>query len=163
MPWGIAVTEPEREHWSVEQVDSAKTGLPSFLERLEIDGVRRARTDIAPEPQWSPSFDTRAALVTINGHAESDGVWFTLSVLPRPGAPVPTPAKRDGDPFVPDWSALSEACDGWEYKMPAEGRHTAPDARPCAGSGRRANHAPTEHLGRSKTLITARGVLPGPH
>ena len=119
MPWGIAVIEPEREHWSVEQVDSAKTGLPSFLERLEIDGVRRARTDIAPEPQWSPSFDTRAALVTLNGHAEADGVWFTLSVLPRPGIPAPAPAKHDGDPFVPDWSALSEACDGWEYKMPA--------------------------------------------
>ncbi len=119
MPWGITVIEPEREHWSVEQVDSAKTGLPSFLERLEIDGVRRARTDAAPEPQWSPSFDTRSALITLNGHAEADGTWFTISVLPRPGAPVPAPAKHDGDPFVPDWAALSEACDGWEFKMPA--------------------------------------------
>lgn len=119
MPWGIAVVEPEREHWTVEQVDSAKIGLPSFLERLEIDGVRRARTDVAPEPQWSPSFDTRSALVTLNGHLEGDGLWFTLSILPRPGAPVPTPAKSNGDPYVPDWAALSEACDGWEFKMPA--------------------------------------------
>lgn len=118
MPWATDVADAERAQWSDAQVESAKTGLPSFLERLEFDGVRKAHIDAASEPAWSPSFELRSATVTFNGHKEADGTWFTLSIVPTPGAPAPEPAKREGDPFVPDWQKLAAATAGWEFRMP---------------------------------------------
>jgi len=85
---------------------------------FEDAAVRKARVDAASEPAWSPSFELKSATVTFNGHKEADGTWFTLSIVPTAGAPAPEPAKREGDPFVPDWQKLAAATVGWEFRMP---------------------------------------------
>jgi hypothetical protein len=118
MSWFVKVSDEAKEQWETAQIDSATTGLPSFLERLEFEGVRKARTDRVPEPAWSPSFETKSATVTVNGRKEADGTWFTLTIVPKPGAPAPEPRKHEGDPFVPDWTKLAAATAGWEFRMP---------------------------------------------
>ena len=116
--WTAAVSDEERANWSEEQVESARLGLPSYLERLEFDGVRRARPDAAKDPKWTLDFETKSASVSIRGHEEADGVWFTASALPRPGFTAPPPPKYDGDPHVPDWARLDASWGGWEFKLP---------------------------------------------
>ena len=117
--WSAEVADDERANWSEAQVESARLGLPSYLERLEFDGVRRARPDAAKDPKWTVEFETKSATVSLRGHEEADGVWFTLSALARPGFVAPPPPKYDGDPHVPDWSKLDGAWSGWEFKLPS--------------------------------------------
>lgn len=117
--WVPTVTEAAKASWSDGQLDQAKTALPSFLERLEFDGVRRARGEGAKDPRWSATFEAKSATVTIAGREEPDGVWFTLSALPRPGFTPPEPPKYPGDPHVPDWARLDARCAGWEFKLPS--------------------------------------------
>lgn len=116
--WEASVADAERAGWADAQLESAKTGLPSFLERLEFDGVRRARADRAAEPRWTVLAETKTASVALRGREEGDGVWFTLTALPRPGFTPPEPPKYEGDPHVPDWAKLDAACAGWEFKLP---------------------------------------------
>lgn len=116
--WEATVEDAEVPHWTEAQRESARTGLPSFLERLELDGVRRARADAAKEPKWSPYFQTRTATVMLRGHKEADGTWFTVEVTPKPGAAPAAAPTREGDPFVPDWPKLAAALAGWEFRMP---------------------------------------------
>ncbi len=116
--WEASVSDAERANWSEQQLESAKTGLPSFFERLELDGVRRARADRAPEPKWTVLAETKTASVAMRGREEADGVWFTLGALPRPGFVPPEPPKYEGDPHVPDWARLDAACAGWEFRLP---------------------------------------------
>ena len=117
--WTATVEDAEVPHWTEAQRESARTGLPSFLDRLELDGVRRARADAAKEPRWSPYFETRSATVMLRGHREADGTWFTVEVTPKPGAAAAEPPKREGDPYVPDWGKLATSLAGWEFRMPA--------------------------------------------
>ena len=117
--WVPTVTDAAKASWTEGQIDQAKTALPSFLERLEFDGVRRARGDGAKDPRWSVGFETKSASVTLGGREEPDGVWFTLSALPRPGFTPPEAPKYAGDPHVPDWAKLDARCAGWEFKMPS--------------------------------------------
>ena len=116
--WSAEVAGDERANWSEAQVESARLGLPSYLERLEFDGVRKARPDAAKDPKWTLEFETKSASVSVLGHEESDGVWFTMSALPRPGFAAPPAPKYDGDPHVPDWAKLDAAWQGWEFKLP---------------------------------------------
>ena len=136
--WIATVPDEQAAGWSGPQRDSATTGLPSFLERLEFDGVRRARADRAPDPKWSIDAETRTATVALRGREEADGVWFTLTALPRPGFTPPEPPKYEGDPHVPDWAKLDAACAGWEFKLPQWKADTlrrmrAADAAPADG------------------------------
>lgn len=117
-PWESAVADEEKERWAEAQVEAARTTLPSFLERLEFEGVRRARADAAKEPVWTAAFRTTGATVTLRGHREGEDTWFTLDALPVPGAAA-RPAEREGDPFVPDWEAFNARHAGWEYRFPA--------------------------------------------
>ncbi len=117
-PWDSTVADEEKERWSEAQVEAARTTLPTFLERLEFEGVRRARADAAKEPAWTASFRTMGATVTLRGHREGEETWFTLDALPVPGASA-RPAEREGDPFVPDWEAFNARHSGWEYRLPA--------------------------------------------
>lgn len=133
-PWSVRVEDAEEAHWSEAQRESARTGLPSFLERLELEGVRRARTDVAKEPRWSPYFETRSATVVLRGHREADGTWFTVDVAPKPGAAAPAKPARDGDPFVPDWQQLAAALAGWEFRMPQWKADTLARMRAPAGA-----------------------------
>jgi hypothetical protein len=112
------VTDAAKALWTDGQIDQAKTALPSFLERLEFDGVRRAR-DGDGDPKWSATFETKSATVALKGREESDGVWFSLSALPRPGFVPSEPPKYPGDPHVPDWTKLDQRFAGWEFKMPS--------------------------------------------
>ena len=116
--WDASVADAERAAWADAQLESAKSGLPSFLERLEFDGVRRARADRATEPRWTVLAETKTASFALRGREEGDGVWFTLTALPRPGFTPPEPPKYEGDPHVPDWAKLDAACAGWEFKLP---------------------------------------------
>ncbi len=105
--------------WNPQQIQSAQTGLAPFLQRLEFEGVRKIRAQAQAEPQYSPVFETQGATVKVHGHKESDGVWFSVEVLPRPGVPVADQSNAGrGDPFVPDYSALAQQVAGWEYRMP---------------------------------------------
>ena len=116
--WAAEVSNDERANWTGAQVESARLGLPSYLERLEFDGVRKARTDAAKDPKWTLDVETKSATVSLRGHEEADGVWFTLSALPRPGFVAPPPPKYEGDPHVPDWPKLDASWAGWEFKLP---------------------------------------------
>ncbi|MFM9170045.1 MAG: hypothetical protein ACKOTD_07990, partial [Phycisphaerales bacterium] len=118
-PWVVAVDEAERARWSDAQQEGATLGLPSFLERLEFEAVRRARGDVAKEPKWTAAFDLKTGTVTLAGHEEPEGVWFTLTAFPKPDAPKVAPPAEEGDPYVPDWSAFAARTAGWEYRMPA--------------------------------------------
>jgi hypothetical protein len=116
--WSSAVA-PDAT-WSESQIQSAQTGLAPFLQRLELEGVRRIRAQALPEPLYSPVFEAQGATIRVNGHKESDGVWFSLEVLPRPGVPVADQSNSGrGDPFVPDYTALAQRVDGWEFRMPS--------------------------------------------
>lgn len=135
--WVPTVTDAAKAAWSDAQIDQAKTALPSFLERLEFDGVRRARAGDA-DAKWSATFEAKTAAVTLRGREESDGVWFTLSALARPGFAAPEPPKYPGDPHVPDWAALDARFAGWEFKLPSWKADTlrrlrAPDAPKAEG------------------------------
>jgi len=116
--WSAEVADDERANWSEAQIESARLGLPSYLERLEFDGVRKARPDAAKDPRWTLAFETKSASVTLRGHEETDGVWFTMSALPRPGFVAPPAPKYEGDPHVPDWAKLDAAWSGWEFRLP---------------------------------------------
>jgi hypothetical protein len=118
-PWMHVVAPEEAEHWTPTQVTSAQTGLPNFLERLDFEGVRKARADRAHEPAWSPSFELADATVTLNGRKEDDGTWFTVTVAPKPGVkPAMTHPAHPGDPFAPSWTDFAKQVDGWEFRMP---------------------------------------------
>ncbi|MFO0962529.1 MAG: DUF4340 domain-containing protein [Phycisphaerales bacterium] len=123
--WAPEIADAERDHWTPEQVASAQTGLPSFLERLEFEAVRHARGDTVPEPAWSPTFETEGASIAVNGREEADGLWITLAIVPRPNAPRPpaTPPEP-GEPFIPDYAALAKQVAGWEYRVPDWKRET---------------------------------------
>ncbi len=117
--WDAEIAPGESDHWSPAQVASAQTGLTTFLDRLEFEGVRRAHADAAAEPAWSPSFETEGALVDLLGHHEADGIWFTVAITPKPNAPkVTSTGEHDGDPFIPDYAALGKRLAGWEFRMP---------------------------------------------
>ncbi len=117
--WPHEVAPEEAAHWTPEQITSAQTGLPSFLERLDFEGVRKARSDATGDPAWSPSFELKAATVTLNGRKEEDGTWFTITVNPKPDAKeAPTRAKNPGDPYVPSWADFAKRMSGWEFKLP---------------------------------------------
>jgi hypothetical protein len=117
--WPHEVAPEEKDHWTPEQVTSAQTGLPSFLERLDFEGVRKARPDAAPDPAWSPSFELKGATVALNGRKDGDATWFTITVTPKPGAKdAPTRAKSPGDPYVPSWTDFAARTAGWEFKLP---------------------------------------------
>jgi hypothetical protein len=118
-PWEAKVDDAQRASWSEAQQESAKLGMPSFLERLEFEAVRRARGDVAKEPKWTATFDLKTGTVTLAGHEEAEGVWFTLTAFPKPDAPKATPPANEYDPYVPDWSAFAARTAGWEYRMPA--------------------------------------------
>jgi hypothetical protein len=118
-PWEAKVDDAQRASWSDAQQESARLGLPSFLERLEFEAVRRARGDVAKEPRWTATFDLKTGTVTLAGHEEPEGVWFTLTAFPKPDAPKATPPANEYDPYVPDWSAFAARTAGWEYRMPS--------------------------------------------
>jgi hypothetical protein len=117
--WTSAVEDAERAQWTKEQEDSARMSLPSWFERLEFDGVRRARLDAAADPRWSVSADLRSATLTMSGVEEGEFVWIRVAAVPKEGAPAPKPAEREGDPFVPDWAKFAQRTSGWEYQLPA--------------------------------------------
>ena len=137
-PWEAKIDEAERARWTDAQQESAKLGLPSFLERLEFEAVRRARGDVAKEPKWTAVFDLKTGTLTLAGHEEPEGVWFTLTAFPKPDAPKAAPPGQEGDPYVPDWSAFAARTAGWEYRVPAWRADTlrrmrqAPAADPAA-------------------------------
>lgn len=135
--WAHEVAPEEKDHWTPEQITSAQTGLPSFMERLDFEGVRKARTDVAADPAWSPSFELKAATVTLNGRKEADGTWFTVTVAPKPDAKAqPTRAKNPGDPYVPSWADFAKRTAGWEYKMPGWKAETLRRTRATPEPGR---------------------------
>lgn len=140
--------------WSEARIAAAVRSLPSWLARLELDDVRRAKGG-TPDPTISPEFDMVRGTLKVRAVRDGDAIWIAFEATPKEGAPDATEInakyKYAGDPLIPDWKAFATKHAGWEYrlpgwkqsaleeasKQPAEdapaGDPTAPTAIPSAG------------------------------
>lgn len=108
--------------WTEPRRAIAARTMPSWLARLELDDVRRARGG-ALDPAISPSFDMVRGTLKVNAVREGDAVWISFEAAPKPGAPsaaeINARKKYPGDPCIPDWTEFAAKHAGWEYRLPA--------------------------------------------
>lgn len=114
----VAASEFE---WTPTRRTVALRTLPSWLARLELDDVRKAKGG-TPDAALSPEFDMVRGTLKINAVRDGDAVWFSFVATPKEGAPsaaeINAKKKYPGDPYVPDWKEFAAKHAGWEYKLP---------------------------------------------
>jgi len=108
--------------WTPTRRTTALRTMPSWLSRLELDDVRKAKGG-APDPAISPEFDMVRGTLKVNAVRDGDAVWISFEAKPKEGAPsaaeINARKKYPGDPYVPDWTAFAAKHAGWEYRLPA--------------------------------------------
>jgi hypothetical protein len=112
--------------WTPTRRVVALRTLPSWLSRLELDDVRKAKVDgdgAAADPAISPEFDMVRGTLKVNAVRDGDAVWISFEAKPKDGAPsaaeINAKKKYPGDPYVPDWTEFAAKHAGWQYKLPA--------------------------------------------
>jgi hypothetical protein len=124
----VAPTEFE---WTPARTAAAVRVLPSWLSRLELDDVRKAKGG-EPDAAISPEFDMVRGVLKVNAVREGDAVWISFIATPKDGAPsaseINARKKYPGDPYVPDWSDFSAKHAGWEYRLPSWKLNTLDEA-----------------------------------
>lgn len=112
---------PSAFEWTEKRSAAAIRTLPSWLSRLELDDVRKAKGG-AVDPALSPSFDMVRGTLKVNAVRDGDAVWISFEAKPKEGAPsaaeINAKKKYPGDPYVPDWTEFAAKHAGWEYKLP---------------------------------------------
>ena len=112
--------------WTAPRSAVAQRTLPSWLSRLELDDVRRAKvggvSGGAIDPALSPEFDMVRGTLKINAVRDGDAVWISFDAKAKDGAPsaaeMNAKKKYPGDPYVPDWKDFAAKHTGWQYKLP---------------------------------------------
>jgi hypothetical protein len=124
--------------WTEARRTIAARTMPSWLARLELDDVRRAKGGAA-DPAISPSFDMVRGTLKVNAVREGDAVWISFEARAKDGAPsaadINAKKKYPGDPFVPDWSEFAAKHAGWEYRLPAWKLSSLEEARKSPAEG----------------------------
>lgn len=110
--------------WTPTRRAAALRALPSWLSRLELDDVRKAKADgAAADPAISPEFDMVRGTLKVNAVRDGDAVWISFDAKPKEGAPsaaeINAKKKYPGDPYVPDWTEFAAKHAGWQYRLPA--------------------------------------------
>ena len=110
--------------WTPPRRAAALRALPSWLSRLELDDVRKAKADgAAADPAISPEFDMVRGTLKVNAVRDGDAVWISFDAKPKEGAPsaaeINAKKKYPGDPYVPDWTEFAAKHAGWQYRLPA--------------------------------------------
>lgn len=103
--------------WPEAAQTQAKSTLPTWLNRLELDDVRPRGESWTTDAAYALTFDTRRATVRVDGMREGDDVWIRLSAEPK--ADAASDASGDGGATAPDWSAWTAEVAPWEFKLPA--------------------------------------------
>jgi len=113
---------PTDFEWTPTRRGAALRVLPSWLSRLELEDVRKAREG-AIDPAISPEFDMVRGTLKVNAVREGDAVWVSFTASPKEGAPsaaeINAKKKYPGDPYVPDWTEFAAKHAGWQYRLPA--------------------------------------------
>ncbi len=108
--------------WTEGRTTVALRALPSWLSRLELDDVRKAKGG-TPDGAISPTFDMVRGTLTVNAVRDGDAVWISFVAAAKPNAPsadaINATKKYPGDPYIPDWAVFTAKHAGWEYKLPA--------------------------------------------
>jgi hypothetical protein len=117
---------PTEFDWTPTRRSTALRTLPSWLSRLELEDVRKAKSGPeagAADPAISPEFDMVRGTLKVNAVREGDAVWISFAAKAKDGAPsaaeINAKKKYPGDPYVPDWTEFAAKHAGWEYKLPA--------------------------------------------
>ncbi|MCE2882187.1 MAG: DUF4340 domain-containing protein [Planctomycetaceae bacterium] len=117
-----APSAPTAFEWTDARRLAAVRTMPSWLSRLELDGVRKAKGG-EPDPALSPEFEMVRGTLKVRGVREGAEVWISLEATPKDGAPsaaeINAKKKFPGDPFVPDWKDFAAKHAGWEYRLPS--------------------------------------------
>jgi Domain of unknown function (DUF4340) len=118
---GSPMVAPTEFDWTPTRRTTALRVLPSWLSRLELDDVRKAKGG-APDPAVSAEFDMVRGTLKVNGVREGEDVWISFEATAKDGAPsaaeINAKKKYPGDPYVPDWNEFAAKHAGWEYKLP---------------------------------------------
>lgn len=117
-----APSAPTAFEWTDARRLAAVRTMPSWLSRLELDGVRKAKGG-EPDPALSPEFEMVRGTLKVRGVREGAEVWISLEATPKDGAPsaaeINAKKRFPGDPFVPDWKDFAAKHAGWEYRLPS--------------------------------------------
>jgi hypothetical protein len=105
---------PTEFDWTPTRRSTALRTLPSWLSRLELEDVRKAKSGPeagAADPAISPEFDMVRGTLKVNAVREGDAVWISFAAKPKDGAPsaaeINAKKKYPGDPYVPDWTEFA--------------------------------------------------------
>jgi hypothetical protein len=113
---------PTSFEWTPARRETAVRQLPTWLSRLELDDVRKAKPGGVADPAISPEFDMIRGTLKVKAVRDGDAVWISFEAAPKEGAPsadkINERRKYPGDPYIPDWKAFNEKHAGWEYKLP---------------------------------------------
>ena len=117
---------PTEFDWTPTRRATALRTMPSWLSRLELEDVRKAKGGpeaAAADPAISPEFDMVRGTLKVHAVREGDAVWISFAAKAKDGAPsaaeINAKKKYPGDPYVPDWTEFAAKHAGWEYKLPA--------------------------------------------
>ncbi|MBL9150445.1 MAG: DUF4340 domain-containing protein [Phycisphaerae bacterium] len=105
----VAAGPIESDFWPDAAQTLARNTLPSWLARLEFDGVRRRGATWTPEPGLTIEYDVDGSTVVVEGMREGEAVWVRLRAVPR----------GDAAAGIERWTTWNASVEPWEYKLPA--------------------------------------------
>jgi len=119
---GSPMVAPTEFDWTPTRRSVAIRTIPTWLSRLELDDVRKAKGGAA-DPAISADFDMVRGTLKVNAVRDGDAVWISFEAAPKDGAPsaaeINAKKKYPGDPYIPDWKEFAAKHAGWEYRLPA--------------------------------------------